>query len=682
MPRGRLGGGCGGRKNSTPQPATAQSMTTKSKSSSEKETPTVGLTALTKNTSNISPYYACSTNCGDHQSVTNDDNNAAVAVAGGEGGRITVNKGRPKREREEISLQDNNYSSTQQNKRKTFHDALSAESSSGGEGVKEKFDSVESKSEEESSCGQSDIFDEKITHLVHNVLEHGIASICRLRKLFPSAFFLKFDIDEGDDTTLTKFNEEQIEKILRRSLGEEEEDEEDEDEDGQRSMIKSISTKRSTTLSPLTGASQLPPTQYANDNLFQREWEENDEEDRSKWQKRAMEALQLVQWMKSTKPMIQEGKLARVAFSICAGGELIESYSFELTFTEQSHPELQMTQCRESTGSFFRNLNGFSAGMQTVLPSKTQSSALSQSQLYTQESSQYFTRQHSFASSQKHSASHSLGRMAQRSLAMSMSQSVLTSVKKNLGYQIPDSRYLSLDVKFTNEVEVDDLPMVFQEEGANSLSPGPAVADMDQFVVTPLGSISSYVQMHAYSKRANEAEDDQTVSFSQSQYSRPGQDLEDIGDASAIADASSSDSEDDIGRAYAVPYNLSGKSVYLQCTILGQRPSKKSRHQELKVLFDNEELYAKGKIKQWVPEKKTQKFAEMNDKITHHLEARCIEGNGARLNITSFDVQNIAEELQVETKAVKLVARKAAKKVTSVEKKECGGTRNKMASIS
>lgn len=81
MPCGRLGGGGGGRKNSTPQPATAQTMTTKSKSSSEKETPTVVLTALTKNTSNISPYYASSTNCGEH-SVTNDNNNAAVAVAG------------------------------------------------------------------------------------------------------------------------------------------------------------------------------------------------------------------------------------------------------------------------------------------------------------------------------------------------------------------------------------------------------------------------------------------------------------------------------------------------------------------------------------------------------------------------------------------------------------------------
>lgn len=667
MPRGRLGGGCGGRKNSTPQPATAQTMTTKSKSSSEKETPTVVLTALTKNTSNISPYYASSTNCGDHQSVTNDDNNAAVAVAGGEGGRITVNKGRPKREREEISLQDNNYSSTQQNKRKTFHDALSAESSLGGEGS------------EESSCGQSDSFDENITNLVHNILEHGIASICRLRKLFPLAFFQKFGLE--DDTTLTRFNEEHIEEMLRRSL--DEEDEEDEDEDGQRSMIKSISTKRSTTLSPLTGASQWPPSQsqYANDNLFQREWEGNDDEDRIKWQNRAMEALQLVQWMKNTKSMIHEGKLARVAFSICVGGELIESYSFGLTFTEQSHPELQMTQCREAYGSFFRNLNGFSAGMQTVLPSKTQSSALSQSQLYTQESSQYLTQEQSFASSQKHSASHSLGRMTQRSLAMSMSQSVLASVKKNLGYQIPDSRYLSLDVKFTNEVEVGDLPMVFQEEDANSLSPAPAVADSDQFVVTPLGSISERclaglnVQMHAYSKRANEAEDDQTVSFSQSQPSRPGQDLEDIEDASAIANSSSSDSEDDIGRAYAVPYNLSGKSVYLQCTILGQRPSKKGRHQELKVLFDNKELYAKGKIKQWVPEKKIQKFAEMNDKITRHLEARCIEGNGATLNITSLDVQNIAEELQVETKAVKLVARKAAIKVVSVEKE--GVRRNK-----
>jgi hypothetical protein len=668
MPRGRLGGGCGGRKNSTPQPATAQTMTTKSKSSSEKETPTVVLTALTKNTSNISPYYASSTNCGDNQSVTNDNNNyAAVAVAGREGGRIAV-KGRSKREREDMPLQDN-YSSTQQNKRKTFHDALSAESSSWGEGANEKIGSVESKSEESSSCGQSDIFDEKITHLVHKVLEHGIASICRLRKLFPSAFFQKFEIDKGDDTTLTKFNEEQIEEILRWSLGEEEEGEDDEEEDEQRSMIKSISTKRSTTLSPLTGASQWPPSQsqYANDKMFQREWEEDADEGRSKWQKRAMEALHLVQWMKSTKSMIQEGKLARVAFSICAGGELIESYSFELTFTEQSHPELQMTQCRESTGSFFRNLNGFSAGMQTVLPSKTQSSALS---LYSQESSQYLTQEQSFASSQKHSASHSLGKMAQRSLAMSMSQSVLTSVKKNLGYQIPDSRYLSLDVKFTNEVEVDDLPMVFQEEGVNSLSPVPAVADMDQFVVTPLGSISDIVQMHAYSKRANEAEDDQTVSFSQSQYSRPGQDLEDIEDASAIADSSSSDSDDDIGRAYAVPYNLSGKGVYLQCTILGQRPSKKSRHQELKVLFDNEELYAKGKVKQWIPEKKVQKFTEMNDKITQHLEARCIEGNGARLNITSLDVQNIAEELQVETKAVKLVARKAAIKVVSVEKEE------------
>ena len=671
--RSRQGRGAAGRHGATHPCASTTAAMTRSKSpkaasSSEKETPTIVLSAMTKN---ISPYNL-STNC-DHPSSSerneterDDFAQSRVAVMGQKRG-----------------VRDNIGTSTQRTSRSTrknyFRD-LSEESSSGGRDeedahlhTKKKFRPEldnDSSEENEHNCHDNVFENENIVNAIQHLLQNGIASICRLRKLFPANFFQTFGLEGGDDcTSVTQFHVAYIEEALRKSVSGECDDEEYEyegdDDMEERSMIKSISTKRTTQkLSPLTGASQWL-SQYETETSQRRTEPRqpdfgDDMESLKKWQKQAMEALTLVEWMKNTTTILSEGKLARVVFGICDDNELIESYSFQLSFVEQNQPgELQMTQFKDMTELFFQNLNGYSAGSATLVPAKTQSSFASQA--FTQSSSQYFTQQGG--------ASQSFGLTQQQSILMSMTQSVRSiraSAKKRCGYSIPDSRYMSLDVKFTDEVEVHELPEVFQEQEEESTSPLPTEDNMnDEFVVTPLGSISESClaglkfDVHAYSKSNNEDDDKSVQHFSQHRHSRTDPESTKL-PTPERADSQDSDSE---SLAYAIPKGLVDKNVYLPCKFLGHRHSTKvngDKKEEFKLKFENEILTSKGMKKQWISTKNVLSSNEMHTMIRDACN-KCCKGNKVRgsMGITTSDVKSIAYELRVEENVVKNVAKRA-----------------------
>lgn len=151
----------------------------------------------------------------------------------------------------------------------------------------------------------------QVVAMIQNVLETGVASICRLRQLFPSSFFQKYDFDH-DGTTITGFNKEAIKSICS---GDDDESYDDDDGDDA-SMVKSFQPKTQKSLSPLTEMSQKRRSGYR--------------ERISEQKKRvAMEALLLLRWMQhdGVGEVLRNGNLARVVFGICVDDELIESYS-------------------------------------------------------------------------------------------------------------------------------------------------------------------------------------------------------------------------------------------------------------------------------------------------------------------------------------------------------------------
>jgi len=668
MLRGRRGGdrdrgGGGGRDRDNTLPATGTGCSSndrvtstkspKAASSSEKETPTVVLTAMTKN---ISPYNLSNSN-GDNPSSSNKHDSVSV---GGEEMTAVL-----RRKREGAYQNDDPTQNSRSTAKRSRRDLLRGDEESwGGDSDRKKKFRGEF-SDEEGDCLDNIYNDDNIVNAVQHLLQSGIASICRLRKLFPVNFFATFDLD---NTSVTQFNVEYIEQALRKSVNKVDSNDDECDYDGdddldERSVMKSICTKRSVSqISPLTGASQ-----WQDEATQPGQTDRVDEEGLKMFQKRAIEALTLVQWMQNTTKIFNEGKLARVVFSICDDTKIIESYSFQLSFAEQSQPgELQMTQFKELTGSFFRNINGYKGG--SVVPARTQSTLPSQG--YTQASSQYCTQQH-FASSQKHQTSRSL-ELTQRSIMMSMTQSIRSIRAKNArGNQIPDSRYLSLDVKFTDEIEVDDLPDVFQKQECDIRSPLPD--SMGHFVVTPLGTISESclaglkVDMHAYSRSIGSNEDgdeseERSVYFSQHSHARPDPEFD-----AARSTNSKSGSEESDSLAYAIPYGLSAK-VYLPCKFLGHRQSTKvdgdeDEKEEFKLEFDNEKLTSKGKKKQWILSKNVLSSDEMHTKIKRALKALRADEIRRAVSISFNDVVNIAKKMKVQNNVVTSVAERMGIKV-------------------
>jgi hypothetical protein len=172
----------------------------------------------------------------------------------------------------------------------------------------------------------------RATNMIQTTLECGIASICRLRKLFPSSFFAKMDV-EG--TSVTRFDVALLEDLLTGN------DEDSDDDDEGKSMMESIEGKKQT-LSPLTfmGATQKTTnTEYTasqkgeSSRLVLR----NDAE-----AKAATEALMLLRWIGAhgVNAVMKQNKLARVIFGIMlprekeGEDELLEQYMVSLFDSE------------------------------------------------------------------------------------------------------------------------------------------------------------------------------------------------------------------------------------------------------------------------------------------------------------------------------------------------------------
>jgi hypothetical protein len=128
--------------------------------------------------------------------------------------------------------------------------------------------------------------------MIQTTLECGIASICRLRKLFPRQFFRKLDV-EG--VTVTSFDVNALESLLLPATTQE-------------------------TLSPLTATQKTQNTQHPT----------------SKEGQLATEALMLIRWMGKggLNVVLSQRKVARVVFGIRLpkNDELLEQYVVCLCF--------------------------------------------------------------------------------------------------------------------------------------------------------------------------------------------------------------------------------------------------------------------------------------------------------------------------------------------------------------
>ncbi|KAL7548709.1 hypothetical protein ACHAWF_011983 [Thalassiosira exigua] len=361
----------------------------------------------------------------------------------------------------------------------------------------------------------------RVTSMIQNVLDGGVASICRLRGLFPSHFFRKMDV-EG--TTVTQFRTEEIERIAKGAgcaEGGVEEDEGDEGSEGgeEASMVRSVNPRTQKSLSPLTEHSQKR-------RRFSPEEEDDQRVECSVDEKRmAREAHVLIRWMQNegVGAALREGNLARIVFGIRAPskeggeGELIESYTFSVSCAAPDNPgAVDEARMLGEITTVFQNLNGYKAGrasfsQRSVVPSRTQGTHGGGTQTQTTQASfgfsqassrylsQYDTQAFSeeeeedsskggghFSLSQKHLRPRTQPQTqpgtqtqtqaaSQKSLLASMSQSIHRSVKGRNGATIPKDRYLTLRVDFANPTERDELPPALRraEEADGASREGP-----------------------------------------------------------------------------------------------------------------------------------------------------------------------------------------------------------------
>ena len=147
----------------------------------------------------------------------------------------------------------------------------------------------------------------KATNMMQITLECGIASICRLRKIFPSSFFQKQDV-EG--TTVSNFDVGLLEDVFTGCREEEANDEVE-------------------TMSPLTATQKTHnTTQFTQHNVTQRTRAMGSGE-----MKAATEALMLLRWIgkQGVNVIMKQKRLANVIFGIMVPkdsgeDELLEQY--------------------------------------------------------------------------------------------------------------------------------------------------------------------------------------------------------------------------------------------------------------------------------------------------------------------------------------------------------------------
>eukprot|EP00804_Cyclotella_cryptica_P024242 CCRYP_012526-RA/>CCRYP_012526-RA protein AED:0.08 eAED:0.08 QI:79/1/1/1/1/0.5/2/0/586 len=388
------------------------------------------------------------------------------------------------------------------------------------------------------------------TNMLQTTLECGIASLCRLRKLFPRHFFSKMDV-EG--TSVTRFDVGVLEECAAAGgeNGECPEERRRKMMEGNDDAVVVVGKKATTTLSPLTATQKTFRTAVVGDGGNDDHDDDNDDDAQGDGTeaRRAIEALLLLRWIgtNGVHSMLKRNKLARVILGIMVPkkkeDELVEQYVFEFGCNQPLHPntQLALTQARQNMSSFFQNLNGYSAGRptlsQAVVPMMTQGTSCSKScgtmpsQLFELQTQQSFdnidddddmedesgNKSRCSGLSQKQKAlpkctgnsSHPYF-SSQKSIVESMTQSIKASVKRHRGIRIPPSRYLTLRIEFTESIATSDLPEAWKDknhhyssQSKKCVSPIPAKAG---FVITPLGTVAEEnctglsVAMTAYSK--------------------------------------------------------------------------------------------------------------------------------------------------------------------------------------
>ena len=241
---------------------------------------------------------------------------------------------------------------TKMSERKLLYSSSSLDASPYGEGDYSRHasrydDDEDDESDGEESCYKSDetIKQQHIVGMLQNVLDGGIASICRLRGLFPSTFYQKSEV--GDGTTVTQFNHEKLKRICGMSKSDDDSgDDDDDDDDDERqsddddTMVKCFTVKSIMSHSPLTQTLTMGSNRNNRSDRHQDRLRYSDEEKRM-----ATEALLLWSWLQrgGVNKLIQDGNLSRLEFGICVPleetsgdvvqkHELIESYSVSCSY--------------------------------------------------------------------------------------------------------------------------------------------------------------------------------------------------------------------------------------------------------------------------------------------------------------------------------------------------------------
>jgi len=155
------------------------------------------------------------------------------------------------------------------------------------------------------------------TNMIQTTLECGIASICRLRQLYPRHFFSKMDV-EG--TSVTRFDLRVLEECVVVASGERMKQHEG----------WSLGEK-TTTLSPLTATQRTHRTALG-DGCRDDDDEDDDTFGNEKNERQATEALLLLRWIgtKGVHSILKRNQLARVILGIMVPkkkeDELVEQY--------------------------------------------------------------------------------------------------------------------------------------------------------------------------------------------------------------------------------------------------------------------------------------------------------------------------------------------------------------------
>ena len=194
-----------------------------------------------------------------------------------------------------------------------------------------QYDDEDDDNSSTSSQDSEELKHDTIVSILTNVLGCGIASVCRLRQLFPPSFFHKMDVG---GTTVTKFNKDAIKAICNNKQYYSQDDDDDEEEDDDEgSMVKSFNARKTQTeLSPLTEFTQRQRKSHnAREHV-----EYNDNEKRL-----ATEALLLLKWTENdgVGAILESGNLANVVFGVCVpstesgstNDDLLESYSVSIS---------------------------------------------------------------------------------------------------------------------------------------------------------------------------------------------------------------------------------------------------------------------------------------------------------------------------------------------------------------